>query len=62
MADKKLAKGTEVVANVDGGEWDGRVVREYVEDNVPMVEIESNEPFWDGEYAIDAAREDVREV
>lgn len=57
-----LTKGTDVVATVDGSEWDGKVIRTYVEEGVEMAEIQvaGDEPFWTGEYEFDAMVDDVR--
>lgn len=56
-------KGTEVTAFVDGGEWDGRVIRTYIEDGVEFVEIDSGEePFWTGDYFFDAPVDSVRVI
>lgn len=59
--DVKLEPRTEVVAEVDGSDEFGRVVREFFEDGVPMVEIETDDPHWaTGEYWMDVPRDRVQ--
>ena len=56
-----LARGTEIVAMLDGEELDGRVIDEFIEDGVPMVSASTEEPHWaTGEYGFDAPLEAVR--
>lgn len=58
-----LAKGTEIVAVVDGEERDGRVIDTYIEDGVAMVSADTEDPHWaTGEYGFDAPVENVRPV
>lgn len=58
-----LAKGTEIVAVVDGEERDGRVIDTYTENGVPMVSADTEDPHWaTGEYGFDAPVDDVRTI
>lgn len=55
-----LTPGTDIIASVDGDEWEGKVIRTYVEDGVEMVEVATEEEFWTGEYGFDAEVDAVR--
>lgn len=58
-----FAKGTEIVAIVDGEELDGRVIETYTENGVEMVSADTEDPHWaTGEYGFDAPAENVRAI
>lgn len=59
--DVKLEPNTEVVVELDGSDEFGRVVCEFFDQGVPMVEIATDDPHWaTGEYGFDVPRDLVQ--